>query len=290
MSKQAVSILTMNLGLLRIFGYSPIPFVTERLAAFPHHVKALGADIICLQEVWHVWQYEQLQRDLREMYPYSVAFPFHRDATFLPSGLCIFSRHDIDEFSLREESAIVFEGYPAWHEYLVSKGAIVSHVYTPVGRIAIINTHLVSGGPFFAPNGRHMRAMRQGQIHDLVYFAKQQLVDLHVIAGDLNAGPMHSVENYELVLQHGFVDTKELTPAHAVSGDFTFDTQNALHLKEKGVTSGRLDHIFLSQVSTQHVRVVEHRVVLSEPLVEVSHGRKVPLSDHYGLLIVCESR
>lgn len=290
MSKRTVSILTMNLGLMEIFGYSPIPYVKERLAAFPYHVKMLGADIVCLQEVWNVWQYEQLQKELEEMYPYSISFPFHRDAVLLPSGLCIFSRYEIEEYPLQDESHIVFEGFPAWHEYLVSKGAIALHVYTPIGLVAVVNTHLVSGGPFFTPNGRHIRKMREGQIHDLVHFTKQQLVDMHVIAGDLNAGPAHSVENYELVLQHGFVDTKALTPAHAVIGEVTLDIHNPLHLKEESVTSGRLDHIFLSQVSTSRIHVREHRVVFCESTVHTRDGRKVPLSDHYGLLILCESR
>lgn len=290
MSKKAVSILTMNLGLMQILGYSPIPHVKERLAAFPQHAKKLGADIICLQEVWNVWQYEQLQKELKEIYPYSNSFPFHKEALLLPSGLCIFSQYEIEEYPLQNETHIVFAGFPAWHEYLVSKGAIAVHVHTPVGLIAVINTHLVSGGPFFAPNGRPIRKMRAGQIHDLVHFTKQQLVDLHIIAGDLNAGPAHSVENYELILQHGFVDTKALAPAHAVTGEVTFDTRNILHLKEDGVTSGRLDHIFLSQISTPRIHVKEHRVVFFEEIVHTRDGQKVPLSDHYGLFVHCESR
>ncbi len=290
MSRRHFTVLTLNLGVMRIFGYAPVPHIRERLAAFPRLLRAIDADVVCLQEIWGTWQYERLQADLADAYPYHTAFPTDRDATFLPTGLCIFSREELEEPHPDEDDHIVFAGFPAWHEYIARKGAIAARVHTPLGLTAVVNTHLVSGGPFFSPNGRHMRKMRGRQVDDLAHFAGRQQAHVCIIAGDLNAGPLHSVENFEALKRHGYADTHDLTSPHRRDGLVTWDKENPLNASDIHGASDRIDHVFLAERHLREARVTSWRVVLHERAVDIGKGRTCPVSDHSGLLVTFERR
>lgn len=287
MPHEQFTVLTMNVALLRIMGfYEPVPHVSKRLAAFLKQVSLLDADVLCLQEVWSVSDLETIITALKDEYPHMTAFPVGSDDVYVQSGLCVLSRREI-----MFERYVVYEGFPAVHEYIAQKGAIVVCMYSPLGATSIVNTHLVHGGPFFDPNGRRMRNMRKRQIDDLVELADQQYVDASIIVGDLNAGPVTSPENYAAMAGHGYLDARHLADTSDVTSfEHTCDKRNPLNVKMLGSASDRIDHVFLAKRDAAQVRVVSCCTVLSEHTVDVRNDKTCPVSDHYGVLATFERR
>lgn len=107
-----------------------------------------------------------------------------------------------------------------------------------------------------------------------------------IVLGDINAGPEASPDNYRYLLERGFDDAIVASDDVAASKAYvTWDNQNALNKRgpHAHCPPQRCDHIFLNRGS--QLVVQERHRVLTEPVVPISKGEQVTISDHYGLLV-----
>ena len=292
MRRETFTVLSLNLGLLRFLWHEPVPQVELRLQRFAKFVSecyAIDIDVLCFQEVWERRQYEILREAFRRTHPESVAHYFGSGDAWVQGGLCIFSKQDLIPSPTRV-NRMVFDGYPAYHERIARKGAIAAHVFTPLGLTAIVNTHLVSGGPFFKAGGSLMTKMRDRQLGAITRFTDDLRADSRFIVGDLNTGPLLTPENYGSMVARGYVDA--WTEASSIDQrlSVTWDRQNPLNAGDSNPISDRIDHIFLPRRELSRVRVKHCAVALDELAVFLPDGTRAPYSDHYGLLATFEPR
>jgi endonuclease/exonuclease/phosphatase family metal-dependent hydrolase len=109
-------------------------------------------------------------------------------------------------------------------------------------------------------------------------------LDFHVLAGDFNAGPTVSLENYQQILDAGYLDSFLDNDA---SRRFTWEVTNPLNKSgpHKSSPNQRIDHVFLPSAVASQIQVSQTSILLHEPSVEVSVGQSVTVSDHYALRV-----
>lgn len=260
-----LSLLTLNLGLL---SWGPLwaPFCAHgpaRLAAAPALLRASGADIIALQEVYTARHRRQLAEALADAYPY-VAAP-GTEELLLGSGLMLLSRHPIIG-----QSFTALPRRPGVAGRLSRPGCLRVLVGTPgAGQVAVVNTHL----PAF-DDGRQ----RQAEAAHLLGLGRDA-----ILLGDFNCSPVIDQSIYRRILAAGYRDAF----AEVAAGEPpTWDAANPLNRigPHRDAPSQRIDHVFLPE----GCRAVSARICLTEPAVTVPGG-PVPLSDHYGLMVSLEA-
>ncbi len=287
-AEPVTTFLTLNTYLfdLRVLGLPlqrPAPYVRERLAALPDALRGVAADVVCLQEVFRHRHRALLQGSLADLYPYSAGVEA-RPLRF-GTGLMVLSRFPIESSRSRlfrrrflEERIIVYSGM--LHCVLTVPG---------LGRCHVFDIHATAGGIGRHPESTAAEACRGAQIDEIVSLAKAHSDDVAVVAGDLNAGPHASPANYRQMLDGGFVDRCRPPNGGSPSSsplDVTWDPQNPLVADgpEARLAPQRIDHVFARGRGPGACAVRSARVVFDEPSVRVGSDRRVPLSDHYGVL------
>ena len=285
------SILTLNTFLLdvRLMGLFPLfrraPHIKPRLAALGPALGENAPDVICLQEVFRRPHRHFLQQALKHDYPYVAGL--ESPGRPLGTGLMVFSRHKIETSQIHEFSAAHFE------ERLVTRhGALCVSLEVPgLGRGEVITTHLTSGGLFRHPEAAGAEAVRKAQIGELLALAQKRRAesksDWCLIAGDLNAGPESSLENYALMLESGYLDA--FAGGHEAGAPaLTWDPANPIIWsgKNRRLPRQRIDHVFLHKGETGGGRPapLSAQVVFRERRVAIGKGERTPLSDHYGVM------
>lgn len=256
-----LSLLTLNLGLL---AWGPLwaPFCAhgpERLAAAPARLRACGADVVALQEVYSARHRRFIAGALRDLYPYAAA-P-ETDELLLGSGLMLLSRHPIVG-----QSFTALPRRPGMAAKLSRPGCLRVLIDLPgAGPVPVVNTHL----PAFAGDRQ-----RQREAAHLLGIGEDA-----ILLGDFNCSPAVDADVYRRILCAGYRDA--FTEAQ-VGEPPTWDAANPLNRigPHRGAPSQRIDHVFLPQ----RFRAVTARICLTEPAV-VTAGGAVPLSDHYGLMV-----
>ena len=267
------TILTFNAGLIdiRVLGipvYRPLPGVAERLQRLPEALAALDADIVCLQEVYQRRQQDWLHEVLAGCYPHAAGMPL--GGVRLGSDLMVLSKHPIVatrsvrfEVAMAEESLFTDRGFQLVEIELLGPGPM-----------RLVNLHASAGGLFRHPEGVAAAAIRTRQIDQVLQSAGEGSV---VLAGDFNAGPEASPFHYRKVLDAGYRDAFAMAGAAGA----TWDPNNPLVAggKEHHLQAQRIDHVFLNDAAAANLRPADARIVLDG---------NPPLSDHYGVLIEFE--
>ncbi len=288
------SILTFNTFLfdIRLFGlfrvYHSAPHLQPRLAALPEALGEVGADVICLQEVFRKPHRAFLAETLAGVYPHAAGV--ERRGLPLGTGLMMLSRHPIETARIREFRAAFLE-----ERLAIRMGMLVSVLRLPdIGRCRVINLHLAAGGMFGHPESVKAEEVRRRQIGEVLRAAGEPGPELTIIAGDFNAGPDSSAVNYRHLLDAGYLDA--FAEAKVLSGqppamEMTWDPANPMISGElnRSLPRQRIDHVFLRREGMAGRRLGAARIVLSERRVALAGEGPVPVSDHYGLCVDIEA-
>ncbi|MBL6934621.1 MAG: endonuclease/exonuclease/phosphatase family protein [Alphaproteobacteria bacterium] len=290
-------ILTLNTFLLdvRLFGRLPLypsaPHIAPRLTALPAALGEAGADVICLQEVFRRPHRRFIAQELAGAYPHHAGI--RHPGLPLGTGLLVLSRHPITWTRPHEFRVSYLE-----EKLVIRMGMLECLIRHPaLGEVRVINLHLVAGGLFGHPQSERAESVRAHQIAqalELTAGHEQGETCMTVIAGDLNAGPHSSVQNYQQVLDAGFTDifAEEESCGTATATDsssvphITWDPDNPVMTgtRTMSLPPQRIDHVFVKRRDGAPLRGASARVVFHETRVDVGGGRRIPLSDHYGIL------
>lgn len=277
-----LDLLTFNVGLLRYLGalIMPAPHVDERLAALPQALRDSGADVIALQEIYEPAHCDLLASRVRDVYPYSF-YPQTGWPLKLKSGLMMLSRYEL------VSTLHSFRAAPIDERFFADKGVLVSQLRVNSAPITILNLHTTAGGLLLRPEHFRIEEIRTHQINETLALATQDPGRIPIIVGDFNAGPEASPSNYAQFKSAHFIDTfARLNPGTV---EVTWDPKNALNNTGPHRTSPRqrIDHAFVrdEDVNSTRIEPVEAQIVFQEPLVSIESGRKITLSDHYGLRV-----
>src|SRR5690606_3179624 len=137
----AVSLLTLNCGLLRIGALGrallqPAPFIAERLAALPAALRGVDADIIALQEIYKAAHKRAVMHALADRWPHA-AFPRGRPPHKLDSGLLVLSR-----FPIAQARFHPFKAAPRDEKFFVHRGFFETvHEAPGFARLRLLSFH-----------------------------------------------------------------------------------------------------------------------------------------------------
>lgn len=274
-------ILTLNTALqnIRLLGrnvYEPVPWTHERLTALPRAVRAYNPDIICLQECFHPVMQRHLQRALANEFPYCCGLSRSRPRLRLAADLLILSRWPLTGNRWQRFRDVTLE-----ERVFARLGFLSCTIQLPDGSaLDIINVHASAGGMNGHPEDPVMEQLRSRQIAQLL--ASVDTSRPAVIAGDLNAGPHTSIDNYRQLAADGWTD------AFSAAGEagITWDPDNPLVRlgDEPYLPPQRIDHVFCNTRATARLQTEEAEIILHERNLSIG-GQRIPVSDHYGLLL-----
>jgi endonuclease/exonuclease/phosphatase family metal-dependent hydrolase len=283
---QDLKVMTFNVGLLRwrILGltvFESPPFLKERFGQIPEAIKACGAGIVALQEIYEEDHVRALVEYVAEVYPYVAradntararALQFH-------NGLMFLSKYPIDGFTLRRHT------HSAGLEKLVgSKSCLSCRFSTPWGPLALVNMHATVGGGADSEDA-DVDVVRESELEEAMELCAEAAKEGYTpaIIGDLNMGPESSPGNYLFMAARGYEDA---VMPFVESVGCTWDPRFNNLPVYTGCTPQRLDHLFFKQGGK--FRATAAKKVFSEHSVSAgpsSAPRRVPLSDHSGLVI-----
>jgi endonuclease/exonuclease/phosphatase family metal-dependent hydrolase len=275
-------VLTFNLGLpaLRPFGLFRVALAEHlgaRLAAAPAHLRASGADVIALQEVYTSRQRDWLRQALHDSHPFACV-PAHR-RSLLGSGLMLLSRYPI-----RQGMFVPARSRSALGTALTERGFLATEIVLPGGRhLRLLNVHLTIGAPFRTPEAR-----RLAEIEHLLVLAKQHAQLPAILLGDFNCSPEVEAIHYRRIIAAGYSDAfAAVAGAAEMPAAATWDATNPLVARGpyRGSPSQRIDHVFLPTALGGTIEPVAARIAFREASVALRGGRHSTLSDHYGLLV-----
>jgi endonuclease/exonuclease/phosphatase family metal-dependent hydrolase len=194
MMRVPVQVLTWNLYQRPWFvaDFLDTPRLPDRRDRFLGILRSLvshGADIVCLQEVFH----GPTRRALERRFEFSFAKLTHRFCLRMHSGLMILSRHPIVE-----RSGLIFHGRMAGGrgaDAWVDKGIMRARILLPDGPLEVFNTHLQAGP---------CADVREAQL-DLIRRFLDQFPGRSILTGDFN---LESCEDHRLdsILRLGYRD------------------------------------------------------------------------------------
>lgn len=274
-------ILTFNAAIqdIRFFGrsfYCPVGHIKERITALAEKLLETGADVICLQEMFHRPLQDRLYNRIKHHYPYVCGFAAKGFKLRLGNELLIFSR-----FPLAGGNLIHFDTAVPEEIRYTSKGFFHTTVILEGhgNNIELINFHMTAGGVREHPESEKMNDIRARQIDQILNYAGP--MDRIILAGDLNAGPHSSLQNYLQLGHADYVDTFNLPGEEG----YTWDPANPLVARgnEAHLPPQRIDHIFVHSRLHERTHVHNTEIVLNEICIETETGN-IPLSDHYGVL------
>ena len=274
-----IRILTLNAGLLKIFGRSlPTPFVSQRLAALPGQLRETMCEIAVLQEVYGDTRRHCLAESLKDIYPFAV-HPRKKRNFGLENGLMTLSRYpasgELELFLDAAPDETLFD----------SKGFLVTqHWLSKDITLKIVNLHTTAGGAFRRPEHRAIDLIRSRQIKQVLNRV-QGLGSPLIVAGDLNAGPGVSESNFHQLMEAGFVSLHDWI--HGQTSEATWDPENPLNSNGlyKICPPQRIDHLFVksTDLAENRISAVSSTICLKEPTVNIRDKKAVTVSDHFGI-------
>lgn len=276
-----LSVLTFNAGLLRFFGslLEPAPHVRLRFEALAGALRATGAGVIAIQEIYRRDHRQRLHGMLADLYPFTSAREGR--SLLLGDGLLILSRWPM-QARLRQFANGTLE-----ERWLGGRGVLAASLELENLGIRIFNVHATAGGLFAHPESAAVDAVRRRQIGEILAQADEVPEAIPILLGDFNAGPEASESNYGAIVDAGWVDCyAELNPGRS---EPTWDPANALNRRgpHRSSPPQRIDHVFLrkGEVASRRLVPAGARLVFQEPMVRAGDSGFVTLSDHYGLQV-----
>ena len=276
-----LKVITFNAAILdvRIFGHSffrPVDYIEQRLNQLAIALDHSNADIIFLQEMFHRDNQDALCQKLKNSYPYVLGHAPSGWKLRLGNELLIFSR-----FPLTEGKLVRFSHAPAEELRHTSKGFYHLKIDLPVvGELNLINFHMSAGGKHEHPESAIMESIREKQIKQMIDYGRN--LDKIILAGDLNAGPEASSDNYEQLLSAGYHDLFVTAGAEGIS----WDPDNPLVKQgtESHLPAQRIDHVFTEKNLFRHLQINDAKILFTEHEV-TTRSDPVTLSDHYAVSV-----
>ncbi len=297
-SAAPLSVLTYNVGLLRVFGSDFVPMVRERARVAPREIARFAAerspDLIVLEEIWTDAQAKAMSEALTPL-GYDLIGPKRCTLIGRESGLLVAIRQPIRVVSW---SYIPF-GKSTFIDSLARKGilqAVLEYPGAGAARFVLLATHTVAVDTDRGiPTDEEQVAAVEAQARMILALLDQASAsgDLPgLLVGDFNVGPGYADAVYRLIAEAPGI--REAGAAAALGAGFiTWDPANTLvrYGRYPNEPAAKLDHVFFRDGSTARWQAIEVDVVFTRPvdglaLVPEKGAAAVPaqLSDHYGFL------
>ncbi len=222
-----------------------------RMAALPDAITSVNPNVVLLQELWAEGDGDRLTENLAHRgYPYASHLA-HTESGM--TGLFAASK-----LPLKNVGFLPFAsgrvGHSFWHlEWIASKGVGSFLVETPLGELAVQNTHLQA-----QYDTDRYAAERLSQASEILLMHQDRALPL-VLAGDFNSG------------------AEELPRRALLDLDALRDT----------TPSPRPDTIYVRSGGSTSIRVLDTRQALTEA-VKLDNGATVELSDHPAVVVDLE--
>jgi endonuclease/exonuclease/phosphatase family metal-dependent hydrolase len=304
---ESFTVLTYNLGLLKVLGSDYVPLVDARSKAAPAALAAYlaeaGPQIVLLEEAWDDATAAAIIRETAGL-GYVPARPTVH-GMLLGSGMLLLVKAPVRlvDWKLTRFARNTFmDGF-------TRKGVLEATLESAdTGRrIALVGLHTV------AIDTRNYEPVDRKQVDVFTAQTKQILETLHarsaggtipaLLLGDFNVGP-----GYADALYRGIADSGSLCESGAVlfSGEplITWDPGNPLvkYGNFPNEPPAKIDHVFLQDSPDARWKVEAARVAFSDPVEGLNLVPKkdalrksaetspaaCPLSDHYGFLVELE--
>jgi endonuclease/exonuclease/phosphatase family metal-dependent hydrolase len=292
------SVLTYNLGLLRVFGSDFVPIVKERTAIAPREVARLAAerspDLIVLQEIWKGSVARAITRALAPL-GYDVVRPKGCTLVGREGGLLVAVRQPLRvtswSFTAFRTSTFV--------DSLARKGVLRATLENPAAggaRFVLLATHTVAlDTDRGTPVDEKQVAAIASQARQILWILERASANGSLpalLVGDFNVGPGYADASYRLI-----ADAPGIREAGAIAAPaaafVTWDPGNPLvqYGDYPNEPAAKIDHVFLRDGSAARWLATDARIVGTEPVEglvlvpsEGAAGVPSPLSDHYGFL------
>jgi endonuclease/exonuclease/phosphatase family metal-dependent hydrolase len=283
-SARPLRLLTFNLGLFGVdrFGHPMLRGqVTRRLQAAAGSLRWLDVDIIALQEIFAARHKAFLREQLSPVYRFSHVPA--GGASLLGSGLMLFSRVPL----VPAPSVPLGNWTNRFVANRVIQVAAIEHQM--LGPLRILNVHLAAEeSVWMSADALHRSRLKKiVQVIKLATSGAQPAI----LLGDFNTSPMVASVLYAKLVGAGLVDTFVTGRAPGeLRDDVTWDPMNPLNKfgRFQHSPAQRIDHVFLAPPLAQRSRVRSWKRCFEDPIVELDSGLRVPLSDHYGVVVELE--
>ena len=277
-------IVTLNAGLLSVLGgrIQFAPFVEERLVALPAQLRPLNADIVTLQEVYKQSHREHIASELRDVYPF-CAYQRKRRNLGLDNGLMTLSRTPV------VGSVTLFPDGPIDGRLVDNKGVLGCRVEIGGDHLYLLNVHTTAGSFLLHPEAPKTNRIRARQVEQILSMVQAE-TGVTMIAGDLNAGPGVSDENFRQLLAGGYESVYDLLDG--AKDLYTWDPKNPLNRNgpHRACPPQRIDHVFVRREDLESglIQPVSCAICCQDEIVATPNGDKVTVSDHFGLQVDLE--
>lgn len=203
MEQNELKLLTLNIGELEI----SLPYIGSfpliikkgaRFRKFHSYIEKENYDVIMLQEISQTTR-TRLIKKLHHRYPYAA---FDTSRKLFRGDLLILSR-----FPITEQKFVPYRANTLFERIPITKGVLKATIEVSGRTITLFNTHLTSVGLTQSGTTARVERIRSEQIRDVLQFLHKQEHPV-ILAGDMNAGPETSPDNYEQLVST-FVDMFE---------------------------------------------------------------------------------
>uniref|UniRef100_F1L7K0 sphingomyelin phosphodiesterase n=1 Tax=Ascaris suum TaxID=6253 RepID=F1L7K0_ASCSU len=248
-----------------------------RLSKLCEALLSTNYDIISLQEIWSVRDFDRINSAIKDVYPYS--YYFH--SGFTGSGVCIFSRHAIVSTLMHRYSLNGFAHHIHRGDWF--GGKVVGMVQLEIGtyRINFYATHLHA--EYDRENDLYL-PHRLSQAFELSQFVKHtsHAADLTILTGDFNLEPDDL--GYRLIVDNAnLIDAWLARPNKSgcetgMTCDRPDNCYTARNLKQPNPAGKRLDYImYKCGKSDVDLVMCENR------LGRIPGDKQINYSDHLGV-------
>jgi hypothetical protein len=294
---EPLTVLTYNLGLLRVFGSDLVPLVGARASVAPRELAALAEaerpQIMLLEEVWRDKFADAIAKELAPL-GYSAVRPSVHSIVGLNSGLLLLVKAPL---SVKEWSFARFKR-TTFVDSFTMKGvlqATIQDVATGLSFV-LVGTHTV------AVDTTNGVPKDKKQVDAVMSQADQILEALRsrsasgavpaLLLGDFNVGPRYVDSVYQKIASFGSLReaSVKVVPDSSL---VTWDPENPLvkYGNYPEEPAAKIDHIFVQDGNAGKWSVTAVKVLMKDPAGSLSIAPKkgsapvpVPLSDHYAFL------
>ncbi|KAF5277596.1 hypothetical protein FQA39_LY06089 [Lamprigera yunnana] len=259
-----------------------IPVVSKdikpRMQAIAEHLASTQYDMICLQEVWTIVDYNLIKDRVNNVYPYSHYFY----SGVIGSGLCFFSKYALKDVFFHQWTVNGYIHKFQHGDWFAGKGIAMCRIMMGDYNINVYTAHLLAE---YNRASDEYETHRMLQAYDTAQFIllTSAAADLVVLAGDLNTEP-GDLPHRVLMSVTGFTDAYLEADAEAQQPFYTNDgPQNSYtvsSLLKKEYPGKRIDYILYNCGSNTSVVMKNY----SRPLSSKVPGSDYNYSDHEAII------
>lgn len=256
----------------------PAAFIEERLAHMGRFLRASGADVICLQEIYHATHRRQLIRELRDIYPFH-ALNGKRNHFGVSDGMMILSRWPLENTAFK-----TFTTGLAVENLVGQKGILSADIDSPdAGKLRLFNIHCTAGALVYDQESPRVEQIRSKQIAEILTMGDSLQGRVPLVCGDFNMGPDVSAANYLELEKAGYSDLyAEAVKAGKATDKPSWRGQNSL---VQGGPDMRIDLVLMPKRAMRHYQITAADITGLDEFIPVPDHAPVPLSDHYPVTV-----